>query len=100
MCGHCDQSHLAVLPRDSLCSLDKYNHVSLENNIACNPEGKLCLASLLRKSQWESDLPAPRHQELAKGQAYARANMLSRWLRSVLHGQRSCAQGRSLEINK
>lgn len=57
--GHCDQSHLAVLPWDSLCGQDKYNPISLKNNIAGNPKGKFCLAFLLHKSQWESDLAWP-----------------------------------------
>lgn len=69
VCGHCDQSHLAVVPRDSLCTQDKYNHISLKNNIACNPKGQFCLASLLHESRWESDLPGPRPHELAEGQA-------------------------------
>lgn len=74
--GHCDQSHLSVLPWDSLCGQDKYNHISLKNNIVCNPRGKLCLAFLLHKSQWESDLAWPMPHELASSQAYPQPDML------------------------
>lgn len=68
--------YLSVLPWDSLCGQDKYNHISLKNNIVCNPKGKLCLAFLLHKSQWESDLAWPMPHELANGQAYPQPDML------------------------